>query len=85
MTPQAQFVERCVAAAADLALAFAHESDETVAASLAVTRANLAIKLTEPFGAEVAASFADRFVAAVAGHRREIEAAGAKSGSRRPC
>jgi hypothetical protein len=77
MTPQAQFVERCVAAASELALFFAGESEEDVLGALSQIRQNLANKLTEPFGAEVAASFADRFVAAVVGHRREIEAAGA--------
>jgi hypothetical protein len=81
MTPQAQFVERCIAAAADLALALAHQSDEKVAASLATMRANLEAELSEPFGVADAAAFAERFVAAVAGHRREIEAAGATSGA----
>jgi hypothetical protein len=38
------------------------------------TRQNLASELTEVFGAEVAASFANAFVGAVAGHRQELDA-----------
>ena len=44
--------------------------------SLGQVRENLEGQLIEPFGAEVATLFAQAFVAAVAGHRREVGAAG---------
>jgi hypothetical protein len=76
MTPEAEFIQRSVAAAADLALLFVGEPEEKMLAALSQTRQNLARELSEAFGVEAAASFADAFVAAVAGHRREIEPAG---------
>jgi len=76
MTTPVEFAERCAAAAADLALALAHESDESVAASLAVMRANLEAKLSKVFVVADAAAVAEMFVAAVVARRREIEAAG---------
>jgi predicted DNA-binding ArsR family transcriptional regulator len=76
MTTPVEFAERCAEAAADLALAFAHESDENVAASLAAMRANLEAKLKVVFVVADAAAVAEMFVAAVAARRREIEAAG---------
>ena len=77
MTTQAEFVQRCVAAAADLALFFVGAPEEKMLASLHQTRINLEADLAETFGADVAAAIAEAFVAAVIGHRREIEAAGA--------
>jgi hypothetical protein len=71
MTPQ-MFAERCAAVAADLAVLYAGEPEEKMLAALSQTRQNLAAELTETFGAEVAASFADRFVAAVVSRRREL-------------
>ena len=71
-----QFIERCVAAAADLALYFVGAPDEQMLASLQQTRTNLETELTEMFGAEVATIVAQAFVSAVVGHRREIEGAG---------
>jgi predicted protein tyrosine phosphatase len=77
MTPQEKFAERCAAAAADLALALAHEPDEKkVAASLAAMRANLEANLTKVFVVADAAAVAEMFVAAVVARRRDIEAAG---------
>jgi hypothetical protein len=77
MTTPVEFAERCTAAAAELALAFAHESDESVAASLATMRANLEAKLSKVFVVADAAAVAEMFVAAVVARRREIiEAAG---------
>jgi hypothetical protein len=71
MTPQ-MFAERCAAAAADLALIYAGEPEEKMLAALSQTRRNLAAELTETFGAEAAAMFADRFVAAIVGRRRQL-------------
>jgi hypothetical protein len=76
MTTPAKFAERCAAAAADLALALAHEPDDRVAASLEQTRANLEAKLSKVFVVADAATVAEMFVAAVVARRREIEAAG---------
>jgi predicted DNA-binding ArsR family transcriptional regulator len=76
MTTPVEFAELCAAAAADLALAFAHESDDKVAASLAAMRADLEAKLTKVFEVADAAAVAEMFVAAVVARRREIEAAG---------
>jgi predicted DNA-binding ArsR family transcriptional regulator len=75
-TTPVEFAERCAAAAADLALALAHEPDEKVAASLAAMRANLEARLTKVFVVADAAAVAEMFVAAVVARRREIEAAG---------
>jgi K+-sensing histidine kinase KdpD len=76
MTTQAEFAERCAAAAADLALFFVGAPDEQMLASLQQTRINLETELSETFGAEVATAIAQAFVATVIRHRREIEAAG---------
>jgi 7-keto-8-aminopelargonate synthetase-like enzyme len=76
MTTQVEFVERCVAAAADLALFFVGAPENEMLVSLHEVRANLEAELAEAFGAEVAALMAQAFVAAVVGRRREIEAAG---------
>jgi len=61
MIDQAEFVQRCVAAANDLALLYAGESSEEkmLAALLHQTRANLEAKLAEPFGPDVAAQMAE--------------------------
>jgi hypothetical protein len=75
MTPQEKFAERCAAAAADLALALAHEPDEKVSASLAAMRANLEARLSKVFDVADAAAVGAMFVAAVVARRREIEAA----------
>ena len=71
-----EFIDRCVAAAADLALFFVGAPDEQMLASLRQTRTNLETELSETFGAEVAAAIAEAFVATVIHHRRELEAAG---------
>jgi hypothetical protein len=77
MTTQAEFAERCAAAAADMALFFCGASEEQMLASLHQTRINLEANLAETFGAEVATAIAAAFVATVIRHRREIETAGA--------
>jgi hypothetical protein len=76
MTTPVEFAERCAAAAADVALALAHQSDEKVAASLATMRANLEAKLARVFVDADAAAVVELFVAAVIARRREIEPAG---------
>jgi hypothetical protein len=48
--------------------------------ALAQTRDRLAAALSDTFGAYVATSFAQRFVVAVAGHKREIDRAAAVGG-----
>jgi hypothetical protein len=71
-----EFIDRCVTAAADLALYFVGAPDEQMLASLHQTRANLETDLAETFGAEVATAIAEAFVATVIRRRRELEAAG---------
>jgi hypothetical protein len=75
MIDQAEFVQRCVAAADELALLYAGEPEEKMLAALHQVRANLEAKLAEPFGPDVAAGMAEAFVAAVIAREREIEAA----------
>jgi len=75
MTPE--FIDRCVASAADLALFFTGSSDEAMLLALGEIRSNVQAQMAPILGADVADLFAQAFVAAVAGHRREIEAAGA--------
>jgi hypothetical protein len=70
-----QFIDRCAAAAADLALFFVGEPKEKMMQALHQTRANLEAELAEPFGPDVAAQMAEAFVAAVIARKREIEAA----------
>lgn len=70
------FVDRSVAAAADLALFFVGAPEDAMLLSLGQVRKNLEAKLVDTLGADAAVRFADAFVAAVVGHRREIEAAG---------
>ena len=73
MTPaEERFVQRVTESASALALFFASQPEERMLAALSETRENLALELTEAFGAEGAALFADRFVATVAGRRREL-------------
>ncbi|SIO50142.1 hypothetical protein SAMN05443247_06644 [Bradyrhizobium erythrophlei] len=76
MIDQAEFVQRCVAAANELALLYVGEPEEKMLAALHQARANLEAKLAELFGPDVAAMMAEAFVAAVIGRKREIEAAG---------
>jgi hypothetical protein len=71
------FIDRSVAAAADLALFFVGVPENEMLLSLYHVRANLEVELAEAFGPEVAALVAQAFVAAVVGRCREIEAAGA--------
>jgi hypothetical protein len=74
MTPQMEFAERCAAAAADLALAFAGQPDEKVKRSLEQMAANLRTELTKEFSAEVdVARVVGLFVEAILARKREIE------------
>ncbi len=74
MTPAGErFVKRVTDSAAMMAEHFAKEPNEVrVIAALEETRLNLTVELTETFGRERAAMFADRFVATVFGRRREL-------------
>jgi hypothetical protein len=78
-TPQMQFAERCAAAAADLALAFAGQPDEKVTQSLAQMRTNLQTELANVFDASVdVPKVVDLFIDAILMRKREIEAAAAE-------
>jgi hypothetical protein len=82
MTPyraNQEFIDRCVSAAADLALFYAGTPDEAMMVSLHQVRSNVEAGLAEPFGPDVAAQMAEAFVAAVIGRKREIDAAGGSS------
>jgi 7-keto-8-aminopelargonate synthetase-like enzyme len=68
------FIDRSVAAAAELALFFVGQPEEEMLVSLHQVRTNLEAQLAETFGPEAATLFAQAFVATVAGHRREIDA-----------
>jgi hypothetical protein len=74
MTPQEKrFIRRLTESIEELALFFINEPDEEiVVAALSRTKATLAVELIEPFGAEAAAQFADKFVATVVSRRREL-------------
>lgn len=74
-----EFIERCVAAIRDAALAFVGEPDDRVIAHLQSLRADFECELAEHVGSSAAVSFVDTFIAAVMGHKRDLEA---KGGSR---
>jgi hypothetical protein len=71
-----EFIDRAAVAAADLALLFVGVPDQEMLHSLAQVRSNVAAGLAECFAPKIASLIAEAFVAAVVGHRREIEAAG---------
>lgn len=71
-----QFARQLTDSVAELSLALAGEHDAQVNAVLEQMRSRLAKKLTSQIGGKAATELADAFVAAVVGHRREIEAAG---------
>jgi hypothetical protein len=78
MTPPMEFAERCAAAAADLALAFAGQPDEKVKRPLEQMAANLRTELTKEFSADVdVPRVVELFVDAVLVRKREIETAAA--------
>ena len=58
ITPEA-FVDRCVAAAADMAFAFVGVSREDMLVALHQVRENLTVQLAEQFGPDVAAQMAE--------------------------
>jgi hypothetical protein len=70
----AEFIDRCVAAAADMALAFVGEPIDTVMRRLNQTHENLRRDLTPQFGPEVAHQVADAFVRAVIGQKAQLDA-----------
>jgi hypothetical protein len=79
-TPQMEFAERCAAAAADLALAFAGQPDEQVTRSLAQMAAKLRTELANVFSANVdVPKVVDLFIDAILDRKREIEAAVARA------
>jgi hypothetical protein len=71
----ADFIDQCVAAAADMSLRFVGTDDEQMVAALADVRENLKAQLAPTLGIEVGYTVAEAFVACVAGRKREIEAA----------
>jgi hypothetical protein len=76
---EAELVQRWIAAADDVALAFAHEPDAKVDASLARMRQNLNAEFLRVFPRaqpETMAAGVDCIVAEIQKRRREIEAAG---------
>jgi hypothetical protein len=73
MTPeQERFIQRVTASASMLAEFFVNQPGGLMTAALSEARENLTADLTETFGAEGAALFADRFVATVIGRRDEL-------------
>jgi hypothetical protein len=70
----ADFIDRCVAAAADMALAFVGEPNDKVMVCLNQTRANLQRDLAPQLGAEIAEAVAQAFTKAVLAQKAEIEA-----------
>jgi hypothetical protein len=73
ITPE-EFTQRSVTAVADLGLFFAGMPDQTMTVALHRVRSNLEAALSETLGIEAATAFAEEFVKAVVGHRREIGA-----------
>jgi hypothetical protein len=74
MTTQMEFAQRCAAAAADLALAFAGQPDDQVTQSLAQMRTNLQAELANVFDASVnVPRVVDLFIDAILARKREIE------------
>jgi hypothetical protein len=79
MTPAELLVNRWIAAADEVALAFAHEPDAKVDAELARMRRNLNAEFCALFPSaapETMAAGVDCIVAEIQKRRREIEAAG---------
>lgn len=68
-----EFIDRCVASAADMALLFVGASQEQMLPALFTVRERMRLKLAEPFGAEIAALIAESFVATVVRRKAEIE------------
>jgi hypothetical protein len=80
MTEEAEMLQRWIAAADDVALAFACQPDSKVDASLARMRRNLIGKFCALFPSaepETMAAGVDSILAEIQKRRREIEAAGA--------
>ena len=78
MTTEAELVQRWIAAADDVALAFAHEPDGKVDVALAGMRRNLIAKFCALFPSaepQIMAAGVDCIIAEIQKRRREIEAA----------
>jgi hypothetical protein len=78
MTTEAEMLQRWMAAADDVALAFAHQPDDRVAASLEQMRKNLNVEFCALFPSvepETMAAGVDCIVAEIQKRRREIEGA----------
>jgi hypothetical protein len=69
-----ELINIAVDAAETIAVAMVGQPDDAVLAHLEITRANLSRDLTPEVGAVAAAEFADIFVRAVMGEKREREA-----------
>jgi hypothetical protein len=79
MTTEAELVQRWIAAADELGLLFAHQSDEKVDAELARMRRNLIDKFCAFFpnaDQQTMGAGVDSILAEIQTRRREIEAAG---------
>jgi hypothetical protein len=71
-----QFIDACLAAISDVALAFVGEPDDRVLASLEEMKENLACGWAENLGPDVAAKIADAFVGTIRGEKHRLEASG---------
>lgn len=70
-----EFVQRCVAAAAELSLFWVGKPDQEMLTSLYQTRQNLQAQLTPEIGAGAARVLAQAFVGTVARRKADIERA----------
>ena len=70
-----EFVDRCVASAADMALLFVGASQERMLHELLAVRERMRDKLAQTYPTEIAALIAQFFVATVARCKVEIERA----------
>lgn len=70
-----EFIDRCVASAADMALLFVGASEKQMLEHLIVVRKRMTLRLAEPYGTEIAVLIAESFVATVARRKAEIELA----------
>ena len=70
-----ELIDRLRDEAANLALFFLNEPEEKMRSALEQTRHNLEAEITPILGAQTAAAVAEAFVGAVAGHKRQLEAA----------
>jgi hypothetical protein len=69
-----EFIQRCIAAAADMSLAFSGEPDDKVLAHLHATRDHFEAKLAGEIGADNAATVVDTLIKVVMAQKRKLEA-----------